>query len=387
MNAVALVLLFLAHANYGIRLKLQGVQGNRMSRSKSHKPGDKAASTDFYERLGVARDATDEDIKKNYKKAAFKWHPDKNLDNQEYAEKMFHNVAEAYEALSDPQKRRVYDLGGGQGVHNFPNSGGGYSGGSHYHGGNASGAQYGNQFGGGMSQEQVEAMFRQMQGNQFGSQFFPGQEMSGNRFGSQFFPAGNHFGSQFYSGQGMSHEMSGNQFGSQFYSGSQQQHQELHYVLPRGTKVMLRSLVNTPQHIGRVGKVVSFDPVQRKYAVNIKGAYIYAKRQHLLQRCTVRIVDLKSKPEFNGASATVINFQRKDGRYVVKTHRSETVLSLRRGNCLLQPGTLVVLEDLSNPKFNGEGAQIVAIEESTERYIVKCEDEGVIKVRYENVVC
>mmetsp|Transcript_45446 Transcript_45446/g.83142 ORF Transcript_45446/g.83142 Transcript_45446/m.83142 type:complete len:233 (+) Transcript_45446:78-776(+) len=67
---------------------------------------------DFYAVLEVARDASDADIKKAYRKAALRWHPDKNPDDKENAERMFKLVAEAYDVLSDPRKRSLYDQGG-----------------------------------------------------------------------------------------------------------------------------------------------------------------------------------------------------------------------------------------------------------------------------------
>jgi len=67
---------------------------------------------DYYEILGVGKDATEEEIKKAYKKLALKWHPDKNPDNREQAQKNFQEIAEAYSTLSDKDKRRKYDLGG-----------------------------------------------------------------------------------------------------------------------------------------------------------------------------------------------------------------------------------------------------------------------------------
>ncbi|XP_025889308.1 dnaJ homolog subfamily B member 2 [Nothoprocta perdicaria] len=71
---------------------------------------------DYYEALGVSRDASADDIKKAYRKAALKWHPDKNPDNKEYAEQRFKEIAEAYEVLSDKQKRDVYDRYGKEGL-------------------------------------------------------------------------------------------------------------------------------------------------------------------------------------------------------------------------------------------------------------------------------
>ncbi|XP_068405877.1 dnaJ homolog subfamily B member 6 isoform X2 [Eschrichtius robustus] len=81
---------------------------------------------DYYEVLGVHRHASAEDIKKAYRKLALKWHPDKNPENKEEAERKFKQVAEAYEVLSDAKKRDIYDKYGKEGL----NSGGG--GGSHF---------------------------------------------------------------------------------------------------------------------------------------------------------------------------------------------------------------------------------------------------------------
>ncbi|SKC39030.1 molecular chaperone DnaJ [Ohtaekwangia koreensis] len=78
---------------------------------------------DFYEILGVSKGATQEEIKKAYRKVAIQFHPDKNQGNKE-AEEKFKEAAEAYEILSDADKRAKYDRFG----HSMPGSGGGYSG-------------------------------------------------------------------------------------------------------------------------------------------------------------------------------------------------------------------------------------------------------------------
>ncbi|KAF6275930.1 DnaJ heat shock protein family (Hsp40) member B6 [Rhinolophus ferrumequinum] len=83
---------------------------------------------DYYEVLGVQRHASAEDIKKAYRKLALKWHPDKNPENKEEAERKFKQVAEAYEVLSDAKKRDIYDKYGKEGL----NGGGG--GGTHFDG-------------------------------------------------------------------------------------------------------------------------------------------------------------------------------------------------------------------------------------------------------------
>lgn len=80
-----------------------------------------ANKRDFYEVLGVARNASDDEIKKAYRKLAMKYHPDRNPDSKE-AEGKFKEAKEAYEMLSDPQKKAAYDQYGHAGVD--PNMGG-----------------------------------------------------------------------------------------------------------------------------------------------------------------------------------------------------------------------------------------------------------------------
>jgi molecular chaperone DnaJ len=70
---------------------------------------------DYYEILGIAKNASQEDIKKSYRKLAFQFHPDRNKDDPK-AEERFKEAAEAYEVLGDPEKRKIYDQFGHQGV-------------------------------------------------------------------------------------------------------------------------------------------------------------------------------------------------------------------------------------------------------------------------------
>ena len=75
------------------------------------------AKRDYYEILGVPKNASEDDIKKAYRKLAMKHHPDRNQgDDAKKAEEKFKEAKEAYEMLSDPQKRAAYDQYGHAGV-------------------------------------------------------------------------------------------------------------------------------------------------------------------------------------------------------------------------------------------------------------------------------
>ena len=114
---------------------------------------------DYYDILGVSKSATQEELKKAYRKLAVKYHPDKNPDNKE-AEGKFKEAAEAYSALSNPEKRQRYDQFGHDGLkQNGFGGGGGFS-------------------GQGMSMDDIFSQF----GNIFGDAFGGG----GGGFGSFF---------------------------------------------------------------------------------------------------------------------------------------------------------------------------------------------------------
>ena len=112
---------------------------------------------DFYEILGISQGDSQDEVKKAYRKQALKFHPDKNPDNKE-AEEKFKEAAEAYEVLSNPDKKSRYDRYGHAGLGGAANGGG---------------------FGGGMTMEDIFSQFGDIFGGAFGG--FGGFGGSGGR--------------------------------------------------------------------------------------------------------------------------------------------------------------------------------------------------------------
>ena len=123
-----------------------------------------AAKRDYYEVLGVAKNAGADEIKKAYRKMAIKYHPDKNPGDKE-AEEKFKEAAEAYDVLSDADKRARYDqFGHNMGPQGFGGSGGG-----------------GGFYGGGMSMEDIFAQFGDIFGGRMGGGFGGFEGAAGGR--------------------------------------------------------------------------------------------------------------------------------------------------------------------------------------------------------------
>ena len=112
-----------------------------------------AEKRDYYEVLGVQKNANADEIKKAYRKAAIKYHPDKNPGDKE-AEEKFKEAAEAYDVLSNPDKRARYDQFGHAGMAGAAGGAGGFGGGF-----------------GGFSMEDIFSQFGDIFGGHFGGGF------------------------------------------------------------------------------------------------------------------------------------------------------------------------------------------------------------------------
>jgi len=120
-----------------------------------------AEKRDYYEVLGVERNANADEIKKAYRKAAIKYHPDKNPGDKE-AEEKFKEAAEAYDVLSNEDKRARYDQFGHAGLSGAAGGAGGFGGGF-----------------GGFSMEDIFSQFGDIFGGHFGGGFGGGYSSRG----------------------------------------------------------------------------------------------------------------------------------------------------------------------------------------------------------------
>lgn len=136
-----------------------------------------AAKKDFYSVLGITRSASPEEMKKAYRKLAMKFHPDKNPGDKK-AEESFKEITEAYEVLSDPKKKQMYDQFGFAGAQGFAGAGAGGTGAGGFGGGPFGGFGGGGPFG---SNGDPSESFQDIFGDIFGDVFSGGRGQAGAR--------------------------------------------------------------------------------------------------------------------------------------------------------------------------------------------------------------
>jgi curved DNA-binding protein CbpA len=332
---------------------------------------------DYYKSLNIARNATPKDIKKAYRKLAIKYHPDKNPGNK-VAEEKFKEISEAYEVLSDESKRKQYDLGGN------PFGGGG----NPFGGGGGGGQSFHFNTGGGSDPREIFKMFFGDQGEDpFAALFGGGGGGMGGMGGMGGFPGGirmqmgGHGGNDPFQSFGFGDSS----FGSSPFGGMGQQRQrERVGIFKSGTAVYIHSLNGAKQHNGRIGKIKSFDDSKNRYTVDVglENGPLALKPSNLQQLIqNVEIVGIESKPEYNGKMGNIASY--KEGRLIVKLSGGKA-MALKEDKIIVPNGTRIVLQNLSNEKYNGIKANVLQYDRSVGRYTVQTMQGQNIKVKREN---
>jgi len=161
-----------------------------------------------------------------------------------------------------------------------------------------------------------------------------------------------------------------------------------HCAWPSGMPVMVRSLEKATDHNGKFGKLGEFDESRSRYTVFLDdGITLSLMPENFMQKCKIEVAGLSRKPELNGKVASVTGYDDQTGRYMVLLSSPPVALALQRVNCILCLGAVVVLEGLTSELYNGQKAQIEAVDRAAGRYTVRCESGEELKVRFDRVIC
>merc|ERR1712188_235417 len=366
-------------------------------------------SDDYYVNLGLDKKADDAAIRKAYRKASMKLHPDRAERNglsKEKAEHAFKVVSEAYSVLSDPEKRKTYDMYGKVQPGQAPPSGDGAFGGQF--GGMPGGQSFyftsgGPGGGANISRADADAIFSQFFGSSGGSSAFSFGGMGSDDSDDSEDPFGSFgFGSP---GQGL-----GSLFGMGGLVGIRSGHgrsqrrnaprptRAAFNQIPEGATVRVKRVKTRPEVNGAVGKILKFDG--ERYVVEVvadqnqrtsKAGGVVALKSKNLLFCVdqVQLVDIKSKPHLNGVQARVMDFDDSTGRFTVEL-LSGTSLSLRPENLIFPNNTPVEVSGLTSvagQQWNGARGVIVSRDSVRGRYQCQMAADGTtISVKPSNIM-
>ena len=297
-------------------------------------------SDNYYEVLGVSNEADENVIKKAYRKLAMKYHPDKNKDNKENAEKAFKKVGEAYGVLSDKEQRQKYDQFGKEGLQGGP----------------------------------------QINPNDIFQSFFGGNGPFGNMGGFQHFQSGNGFQRQTFFMQS-----SGMPIPDLFNMHHHQQPirpQRRKYILKDSTPILVRNLQSTPEKNGLTGKVYDFDKNTLRYIVILESNDLLSlKKRNILVLTNI-------KHAKTGTKGKIVGYN--DNKYNILLHhnnRSIILNDVKIEDIIVENGNLVEVVNIqSKPQLNGEHAIIENYNSNENKYTLKLEDGNHIKVKRSNIL-
>ena len=312
----------------------------------------------YYKNLGISKTASDQEIKSAYRKLALKYHPDKNKDNAERASENFKKVSEAYDCLSDKEKRQIFDTYGKRGLDSGGCGGGGFGGGRFINPDDifrqffASNGGFNDDFGGFV-----------------GGGFF---NMDGERFGGHGGFRGGHPGMRQRKPQAPPRYPKGPN------------------VIQKGTSVVVHSLVGSPQYNGMTGTLVHYDVDKDRYRVAFGGDEenaISVKASNFVQMLeNVRLRDITSRPQLNGCQGQVIGVNGQ--RYHVKLAGADSVVvSVALSNLILPTEVRVHVHSLSGaPQYNGKTGQVMQFLEADNRYLIEIEGNKQLKLKMDNLL-
>lgn len=298
----------------------------------------------YYQILGISKNADDNEIRRAYKREALKYHPDKNPENKEEAEKNFKKVNEAYSILSDKNKKKQYDTFGKSGL----NSGkGGFT----------------------FSHSDAQNIF---------STFFGGNDpfdlmnngtifdemKSFNNFGNNF---KTHTTRRVFNINSM--EDNSNSFNN---------------YISQGKKIVIKKLKNNCEKNGKNGTIRKFSISKNRYYVILEnnGEILSLKFDNIQQIVNIKITNLKDSKELNGQMGKIIGYDEFSDRFRVFINNK--IINIKNENIIIENDTCVKVCNIkNNTYYNGLFGKIIDYKDN--RYLVKLNNEKILKLKCDNI--
>jgi len=305
-------------------------------------------SNNYYRILGVAKNVSQEELKKVYRKLALKWHPDKNVDNTDLAEKNFKNISEAYEVLSDPKKRRIYDQVGKDGLRN---NGGVPT----YNFGNA------------------QELFRN---------FFNNSDIFENVINKKH-------KSKFVSNieKEIGVDIDNLLFGKMRKKRREKNVYLIKTSLENKTEVIIDGLVNKGYLNGKTAKIESYNNNKNRYTLNIIDDTIdetvSIRESNIIPKIyNIKLQNMIKNPELNDKIGDIVGWDAYKLRIQIKLDNSTTYVKMN--NIIFPIGTLVYIKNLeNNDYYNNKLAKIVSYSDS--KYVVNLYNNMNVRIHSDNI--
>lgn len=305
-------------------------------------------SSNYYRILGVPKNVSQEELKKVYRKLALKWHPDKNVNNKELAEKNFKNINEAYDILSDPRKRIIYDQVGKDGL---KNNGGVPT----YNFGNA------------------KDLFKD---------FFKNSEIFENAINKKH-------KSKFVSN--IEKEI-GLDIDDLLFSKIRKKRREkniylIKTCLENGTEVIIDGLINNSYLNGKIGKIESYNHNKHRYILNIIDNIIdetfSIRESNIIQKIyNIKLNNMIKTPELNDKISDIIGWDAYRRRIQIKLDNS--TMYVKMNNIIFPTGTLVYIKNLeNNDYYNNKLGKIISYSDS--KYVLNLYSNMNVRIHSDNI--
>jgi hypothetical protein len=296
---------------------------------------------DYYEILGIAKNAKDNEIKKAYRKLAFKYHPDKNPDDIE-SENKFKIISEAYAVLTDKEKKSIYDRFGKDAI---------------------------NDTGHPMHQNS----------NDVCNNFFKKHNGGCNPF-DMFPKEGELFANS--PGDGVHKNINGYTFTSFINKPDPRKapYPNKPDIIRINTNILTMNVSND-KYNDKTGVIIDYDLKKDNYIINIDDKVMSINYGNILQLVDVTVINLVNQPELNGQIGEIIGISKDINRYRIMLNNQ--IIALKINNFVVSNGTCVKLTGLKKEHLNGQKARVKLFKDN--KYTVLMQDKTQIKIKLENI--